>query len=412
MPSGDLVEWLDEHGGQGSVWYVKRLSGNDTLANQSHQAGPYVPREFLFRIFPQLARRDLKNPDVQFDLYVDSHADHRQVRAIWYNNKFHGNATGGRNETRLTNFGGAASPLLDPESTGALTVFAFHTVEHPAVAKCHVWVCRHETEEDLVEDRIGPVEPGKWLIWPPQQGTLFPVAIAARTSCWMEPDEMPATWLTRFPSGAEIIRKAVELRDDSSLDPDRRLMRRRECEFEIFRSVEQAIELPNIMAGFTDVESFIARAQTILQRRKARSGHSLELHTREIFIEERLVEGRHFSHQPESDPGKKPDFLFPSSAAYHDSGFPPERLRMLAVKTTCRDRWRQILNEADRIPAKHLLTLQEGVSEAQFREMTQAGVQLVVPSGLFEKFPRPVQPHLQTLESFIGDIRLLSPEAG
>jgi hypothetical protein len=39
--------------------------------------------------------------------------------------------------------------------------------------------------------------------------------------------------------------------------------------------------------------------------------------------------------------------------------------------------------------------------------MTQAGVQLVVPSGLFEKFPRAVQPHLQTLESFIGDVRLL-----
>ncbi len=276
MPAGDLVEWLDEHGGPGFVWYVKRLSGNDTLANQSHQAGPYIPREFLFRIFPGLGRQDVKNPDVLFDLYVDSHADYRQVRAIWYNNKFHGNPQGGRNETRLTNFGGAASALLDPESTGALTVFAFRTAELPAVAECHVWVCRHETEEDLVEDRIGPVEPGKWLIWPPSQGTLFPAAGApVRTSCWLDADEMPAMWLTKFPSGAEIIRKAVELRDNSSLDPDRRLMRRRECEFEIFRSVEQAIELPFITAGFVDIDSFIARAQTILQRRKARSGHSL-----------------------------------------------------------------------------------------------------------------------------------------
>ncbi|HEY0622779.1 type II restriction endonuclease [Sphingomonas sp.] len=408
MPAGDLVEWLDGHGGPGFVWYVKRLSGNDTLANESHQAGPYIPREFLFRIFPGLARQEIKNPDVLFDLYVDSHADHRQVRAIWYNNKFHGNPKGGRNETRLTNFGGAASALLDPESTGALTVFAFRTTDPPAIAECHVWVCRHETEEDLVEDRIGPVEPGKWLIWPPQQGSLFPAATASvRTSCWLQPAEMPAAWLAKFPSGAEIIRKAVELRDDSSLDPDRRLMRRRECEFEIFRSVEQAIELPFITAGFADVDSFIARAQTILQRRKARSGHSLELHAREIFVEERLVEGTHFSHQPESDPGKKPDFLFPSAAAYHDPGFPSERLRMLAVKTTCRDRWRQILNEADRIPSKHLLTLQEGVSETQFAEMTRAGVQLVVPLGLTDKFPKSVQPHLQTLESFIGDVRLL-----
>lgn len=53
-------------------------------------------------------------------------------------------------------------------------------------------------------------------------------------------------------------------------------------------------------------------------------------------------------------------------------------------------------------------SLQEGVSETQFREMTNAGVQLVVPVGISEKFPKSVQPHLQTLESFIGDVRLLT----
>lgn len=409
MPVGDLVEWLDEYGGPGFVWYVKRLSGNDTLANESHQAGPYIPRDFLFRVFPALNRQDVKNPDVRFDLYVDSHPDHRQVRAIWYNNKFHGNPKGGRNETRLTNFGGNASALLDPESTGALTVFAFSITDPSAMADCHVWVCRHETEEDLVEDRVGPVEPGKWLIWPPDQGGLLPGIIAppVRASCWLDANELPPAWLTRFPTGADIIRKAVELRPDHGLDPDRRLLRRRECEFEIFRSVEQAVELPHIVAGFAAIDTFIARAQTILQRRKARSGHSLELHARAIFLEERLVENTHFAHQPESEPGKRPDFLFPSQAAYRDTSFPADRLRMLAVKTTCRDRWRQILNEADRIPAKHLLTLQEGVSETQFAEMTRAGVQLVVPAGLADKFPKPVQPHLQTLESFIGDVRLL-----
>lgn len=410
MPTGDLTDWLDDHSVPEFVWYVKRLSGNDTLANRSHQAGPYVPKEFLFGIFPSLGSPGEKNPDVWFDLYIDSHADHRRVRAVWYNNKFHGNPTGGRNETRVTGFGGGGSALLDPESTGALTVFAFQPMTAPDVSDCHVWVCRHETEEDLVEDRVGPVEPGKWLVWPPSQG-VFPSLLAAspapRTSCWLDDSEIPATWRDKFPSGAEIIRKAVELRSNASLDPDRRLLRRRECEFEIFRSVEQAIELPNITAGFTTVDGFVARAQTILQRRKARSGRSLELHTREIFLEERLVEGTHFAHQPISEEGKTPDFLFPSAMAYRDPSFPPDQLRMLAVKTTCKDRWRQILNEADRIPDKHLLTLQEGVSEAQFSEMTSARVTLVVPAGLMDKFPKSVQPHLQSLESFIGDVRLL-----
>lgn len=63
---------------------------------------------------------------------------------------------------------------------------------------------------------------------------------------------------------------------------------------------------------------------------------------------------------------------------------------------------------ADRIPVKHLLTLQEGVSEAQFREMTQAQVQLVVPEPLIAKFPASIRTDIVTLESFLADLRLLT----
>jgi len=79
---------------------------------------------------------------------------------------------------------------------------------------------------------------------------------------------------------------------------------------------------------------------------------------------------------------------------------------MLATKTTARDRWRQVLNEADRIPAKHLLTLQEGVSENQFAEMQAAQLQLVVPAGLVDAYPKSIRPHLMTLERFICEVRL------
>lgn len=81
---------------------------------------------------------------------------------------------------------------------------------------------------------------------------------------------------------------------------------------------------------------------------------------------------------------------------------------MLAAKTTCKDRWRQVINEASRIPVKHLLTLQEGVSEGQFREKQEAGIRLVVPAGLHDSYPGSVRPHLVSFESFIGDVRLLN----
>ena len=403
----DFADWLTDFTRPGIIWHVKRLSANDTLATNAHQAGPYVPRDFLFAIFPRLNQPETENPEVRFDLYIDSHADHRNIRAVWYNNKLRG---GTRNETRLTNFGGQSSALLDPDSTGALTVFAFVQDENRATQEAHVWVCRTEAEEDLVEDRIGPVEPGQSLsVSPGHDLTLFAGLTETRTDCRLDPSEIPPEWLQAYPTGIEIIRKTVEMRPDTGLDPDERLLRRRACEFEVYLSVEEAVELPAIRAGFTNIEAFIARAQSILQRRKSRSGRSLELHAREIFIEEGLREGAEFAHDVEAEPGRRPDFLFPSQTLYQNPDYPDDRLRMLAVKTTCRDRWRQILNEAARITTKHLLTLQEGVSVSQFQEMKDSGVRLVVPAGLTASYPADIRPELITLESFIGDLRLLNP---
>jgi hypothetical protein len=399
----DLVEWLDSYTGPDFFCYAKRLSGNDTLANGAHQAGPYIPTEVLFAAVPLLYRPKTLNPDVRFSLYVDSHADHRTIRAIWYNNRLH--PPGTRNEARLTGFGGGASALLDPESTGALAVFAF--ARDPDAPECHVWVCRNDVEEEVVEAHIGPVEPGKGTVWRTDHVKLLSRQVP-RFGCRLERDEIPEAWLRSFPRGEAIVRKAVELRPHNELTPDYRLLKRRECEFEIFRAVEEAFELPDITAGFTGIDRFIEKAQTILQRRKARSGRSLELHTERIFIDAGLRKGIDFDQQKESEHGKTPDFLFPNAACYRDAAFPANCLRMLAVKTTCKDRWRQILNEADRIPQKHLLTLQEGISGNQFREMTAAGVQLVVPEPLIDKYPVDVKPHIQTLEGFMADLRRLS----
>lgn len=412
MALADVTDWLDEFGSPGHVWYAKRLSGNDTLANGSNQAGPYVPKEFLFQMFPDLNRPDAENPDVHFNLYIDSHSDHRLIRAVWYNNKLRG---GTRNESRLTNFGGISSALLDPDSTGALAIFSFTMDDKNAATESHVWVCRNEPEEDLFEERLGPIEPKQMVIWKPGEGvapSLFsafnPLQFLA-SSCAMMPAQMPPEWMEKFPSGETIIRKTLELRPPTGMNADVRLLRRRTCEYEIFQSIEQAFFLPRIhAASFDTIESFVGLAQSILQSRKSRSGNSLELHAREIMVEEGLVANTDFCHKPTVESGKKPDFIFPSQAAYDDKSFPEDKLRMLAAKTTCKDRWRQVINEANRIREKHLLTLQEGISENQFAEMREEGIKLVVPTGLHSAYSEAVRPHLISFESFIGDIRLLT----
>ena len=407
MSLTDVVDWMNDFDGDNFVWYIKRLSGNDTLANGTHQAGPYIPKNVLFLVFPELNKPSHRNPDIWFDICIDSHSDVKRVRAVWYNNKLDG---GTRNECRITNWGGQASALLDPESTGALAVFAFLLSDGIPSKKCRVWVCRHETEEDIIEERVGTVPPGQWTIWTASQQLHAIRRSRSRgtdRSCWLEGEDVPTEWITGFPSGAEIVKKTLELRPGHGMSVDSRLLKRHECEFEIFRSIEDRIEHPDISAGFSTVDAFIVKANSVLQRRKARAGRSLELHVKEILNEEQFQEGVHYEYQPESESGRNPDFLFPTGAAYKLQSFPAHKLRMLAVKTTCRDRWRQVLNEADRISVKHLLTLQQGVSEKQFNEMYQAGVRLVVPSPLINKFPQSIRPELKTLEDFLGELRLL-----
>lgn len=401
MPVQDLGDWLDEHQRDGVLWYVKRLSANDTQATGGHQAGFYIPKQVAFNVMPSLDSPDKENPRVEFEFRIDSHTDVRTVTAIWYNNRYRG---GTRDETRITGLGGSASPLLDAEATGAIVVFAFHSKTGEERPVCHVWVCDTAVEEDRIEDRIGPVLPGQPHTWP---NLFFNQRRPAR--CWLEPDEIPREWLERFPSGAEMVDKTVELRPEPSIDVDLRLIRRHGCEYELFRSIEQAVEFSRISEGYKSMDAFLDHAQSVLQRRKARAGRSLELHVRHILREESLVEGKNFSYQPVSESRRRPDFLFPNADAYHDLSYPTRKLRMLAVKTSLKDRWRQVLEEAERVETKHLLTLDQGVSENQFREIDQAGVQLVAPRPLHERYPRSVRPHLQTLESFLGDIRLLVP---
>lgn len=351
----------------------------------------------MFSIIPELQQQSVHNPRVQLDAEIKSHSYTSTVQAIWYNNRLHG---GTRNETRITGWGGQVSPLLDPDYTGTTTIFAFSG--RPGERWCHVWVCKTEDENDLAEERFGAVEPGRGLIFPP----LSEQPSVGR--CAMDAADIPRAWHDEFPSPNDILEKSLSLRPDFlNLDPDHRLLKRRRCEYELFLSIETAVWLPRIKYGFTSLSSFVGVAQTILQGRRSRSGISLEHHLFRIFAEEKLIENTHFDAQVETEPGHRPDFVFPSETAYHDSSFDQSNLRMLAVKTTVRERWRQVLDEASRIPNKHLLTLQEGVSTAQFDQMRESGIKLVVPQPLHNRYPSLIRPELKTLKSFIEEVKAL-----
>lgn len=413
MAVSDLIDWMDEFGRPGVVWFAKRLAANDTKATGAKQAGPYFPKEFLFELFPTLNRPTDVDPDLWFNLRIDSDGSEARVRAVWYNAKIRARANGDKkknlkDEARITNFGGIKSPLLNPDNTGTVAVFAFVFDAERSVEACHVWVCgEHGAEAAVVEERLGPIEPRLAIVWQP--GVAEPEIQNRRPSvkstCWLSEDEIPEQWFLKFPTGMQVIEKTLLKRPSRKADVDARLLLRRECEYEIFRSVEQASWLPKIRTEFETIDAFLGIASSILQSRKSRAGKSLEYHVQRILREEGLRSDLNFAYNPCTEGRKQPDFIFPSVEAYRDPSFPQDRLRMLATKTTCKDRWRQITKEADRIKVKHLLTLQQGVSKTQFEEMCDAEVKLVVPAGLHKSYPKTVRPKLMTLAQFIDDVR-------
>ncbi|GMN04539.1 type II restriction endonuclease [Erythrobacter sp. MTPC3] len=196
----------------------------------------------------------------------------------------------------------------------------------------------------------------------------------------IEPEEPEANRLDdlieqfgmKFPTTkifSEVARSAVT--DVSPTDdPDGTLLCWLDMEEQLFRRLERRIVAERIAGGFNapegaDVDGFLSFSLSVQNRRKSRAGQSLEHHLEAIFTANSI----RYSRGKETENRNKPDFLFPGHEHYHDSAFPAAKLTMLGAKSTLKDRWRQVLSEAERIENKHLLTLEPGISENQTSEM-------------------------------------------
>ena len=213
---------------------------------------------------------------------------------------------------------------------------------------------------------------------------------------------------THFPPTAEFSRLARDsLRGVAPLDdPDAALLAWLSREEALFRRLERRIVADRLETGFVDsdsadVDGFIRFSLSVQNRRKSRMGHSLEHHVEAVFVAHRV----RYVRGAVTENRQRPDFLFPSLEAYEAA--PPKGaagLAMLGAKSTCKDRWRQVLIEAAKIPRKHLLTLEPGISSAQTTQMAMHDLQLVVPQPIHVTYT-PAQRHwLWTLSDFIRKV--------
>jgi len=172
----------------------------------------------------------------------------------------------------------------------------------------------------------------------------------------------------------------------------------------MFRQLEGELINIKLDTGFQNADDFLKFSQTIRQRRNSRAGHALENHLSHLFT----VKGINHSWEPKTENNKKPDFIFPSIENYKDLSFPSDHLTMLGVKTTCKDRWRQVLTEADRINNKHLFTLQPKISKNQTEEMKSSNLQLVIPKLIHSTYTKDQQIWLWDFEDFINKVSIFN----
>ncbi len=217
-------------------------------------------------------------------------------------------------------------------------------------------------------------------------------------------EDMKARFGDMFPTTAIFSEYARSTVADINVydDPDHALISWWEREGQLLRLFERTIISDKLNQGFNDdVDEFIQFALTIINRRKSRAGHSFENHLKAIFDLRKIS----YSKGQRTERKNKPDFIFPSIEAYHDTTFPEVDLYMLGVKTTAKDRWRQVLSEADRIAEKHLITLEPAISVNQTNEMLAQSLKLIIPKPLHNTYLPAQLNNIMSLNDFIGEIR-------
>ena len=213
-------------------------------------------------------------------------------------------------------------------------------------------------------------------------------------------DEMLRRFKGTFPTTREFSLFAQNTLKDVSPhdDPDAVLMAYVEKEEILFRTLERHLIADRLQGGFIDdVDGFISFSLSVQNRRKSRAGSSLENHLEAIFT----AHGARYTRTPVTENRAKPDFIFPDIESYRNPVFDASLLTMLGVKSSCKDRWRQVLSEADKIANKHLLTLEAAISKSQTSEMQDKSLQLVIPRSLHGTYTTEQQGWLVDLKSFV-----------
>lgn len=384
--NGIVIKAVDSVLG-GKAAYCKFLSANDSGETGGHQSGILISKKAKDMLYTEqeLQENHILKKTGKICWQDDFTTD---CTFTWYESK---------NELRITGFGRGFG-LLNPEYTGALFVMVKLSGEE---YKGYIFNTDEDIQDFLDSFGLTPAETNR----PIELNRVNP-EIREKQAI----DAFISGLKTEFPTSVEMSSAARQIYFKVYLDkymvkkdPDSVLLMWTDEEYKLFRAIEHDRYGETVARGFKSVDDFIMLANQVLNRRKSRAGKSLEHHLAAIFDENKIE----YTPQAVTEGNKRPDFLFPSEEAYHDMTFSIEKLCTLAAKTTCKDRWRQILNEADRLrdENKYLCTMQQGISAAQMDEMQEEKVILVVPKPYIIAYPQNRRDRIWTVGKFVDHVK-------
>ncbi len=367
---------------------LRHISPNDVGLTGGHQYGYYIPKhEDVWPLFT--SHPPTKNTNDTHPITITW----QNGRVTDSNMKWYG--VGTRSEYRITGFG-KDFPYISHHVVGNLLVLV--PTEKQRAFNGYVL----DVEEDFEEigAQLGFSPASNWTLY-----IRGKERIETEDECVERHFREFAKDLKDFPTGEQFSERTWQLLEAclelfKKLPADKALVQCMATEFNLFKFVERQLCQADLLRAFSDVDDFIATAQTLLQRRKSRAGRSLENHV------EHYLKRAGIPHKMRPKIAGKPDVIIPGEAEYENLKFPADKLFLVAVKTTCKDRWPQVLKEGKRVKEKHLLTFQKGMAVSQLQEMKESNVQLVVPEPLHKLYPSTKKTGVEilTVQAFIDKV--------
>lgn len=378
---------------------AKRLSNVEIYSNQHEFNGINNFRDILGRDRKNFAGRFIYLPDNEeqiidnegaltwYDVRENNPNRSSEFRLYYSDNEIVPNAAIGDLVIMCKDVEGTIVIIVSPKNSTSekqlLWLFGLEEIENKFIVK------------DFSQDKQELSFAGKYIL------ESFGVKIEETNENYLE--EMITRFGLSFPTTrefSEFTRSTVK--DVSSIEaPDDTLIAWWNQEGILLRTFESQIIKERLTRGFgddgTDVDEFLSFSLSVINRRKSRAGHSFENHLEVIFNANKVLHTK----GGRTERNSRPDFIFPSIELYHNPEFNIDNLTMLGVKTTLKDRWRQVLAEAEKVKRKHLITLEPAISWNQTEEMFANNLQLVIPQPLMETFLPQQQEKFINLSTFI-----------